>query len=60
MVIAVSGLAQAAVIENTLLYLFCLWVSSAGLSTSTIREEGNRGEEDRGGGESSQATAHAH
>ena len=49
MVIAVSGLAQAAVIENTLLYLLCLRVSSAGLIVRPSSEKrGTEGRKSRG------------
>jgi len=54
----VSGLAQAAVIENTWLYLLCLRVSLAGLLVHPPSEK--RGSERRksGWGESRQTTAH--
>jgi len=49
--VSVSGLAQAAVIENTLLYLLCLRISSAGLIVRPPPEK--RGTEGRkSGGES--------
>jgi len=47
--VCLSGLAQAAVIENILLYLLCLWVSSAGLIVHpTSEKRGRRGEEEPG------------